>query len=462
MKKEKNVMQETNLEVMEKMPVPKAIFTLAIPALITTVISLIYNLTDTYFIGMLNDSAQLGAISLAYPVFMILQSVGNIFGMGAPSYISRCLGAKKYEEVKQTSTVSAYCAVAITLVLMVAYFIFSTPILSILGTSANNEVPTREYLNVIIGFGFVMTLQVALPAFLRAEGRVKEASIGAAIGIILNMVLDPVFILLLGQGVAGAAWATIIGNTGAVVYYLFVYFKTKTSLSLLPSHFKPSKKILSEVLKIGLPSAASSILMSVASILMQHTAAGYGDHVVPAYGVANKMIGMVFMLVLGYVSGYQPFAGYNYGAKNYRRLLSALKFTVITATCACIVFLIPFTFFARAFMGAFSKEEEIIEVGVRFLYAYAWCVPFLGIQLSLMCTFQGTGSAVKALIINMGRQLVIHIPLIVVFDKMWQLDGLVYTAPVTDIFTVILAILLAIPLLGRLRREAAKQEQEAV
>ena len=142
--------------------------------------------------------------------------------------------------------------------------------------------------------------------------------------------------------------AAIIGNAGAAVCYFFIYFKTKNSLSLLPRDFKPSKRILSEVLKIGIPSAASTILMSVAGILMQNIASGYGDYVISAYGVATKMITMAFMLILGYVSGYAPFAGYNFGAKNYDRMLSALKFVAITSTCACLVFLIPFILTMKA------------------------------------------------------------------------------------------------------------------
>lgn len=443
-------MNRTNIEVMEKLPVPRAILTLSIPALLTTIISLVYNLTDTFFIGLLKDSVQLGAISLAFPVFMILQSVGNIFAQGAPSYISRSLGGKQYEEVKRTSSVSAYIAVFITLIMTAVYFIFQTPILSILGTSENNITPTREYLNIIIGCGFVMTLQVALPAFLRAEGKVKEASIGSALGIVVNMILDPIFILVFHQGVAGAAWATILGNVGAVIYFLFIYLKTETSLSLRPHDFRPSKRILTEVLKIGVPSAASSILMSVASILLQNVASDYGDYVISAYGVASKMIMMVFMLVLGYVSGYSPFAGYNYGAKNYKRMLSAFRFVLISSTCICIVFLIPFIFLPHAFMTIFTPDQKIIDTGVQFLRAYAWCIPFLGIQVSLMCTFQATGSGVKSFIVNLGRKCLFHMPFIVLFNKWWQLDGLVFSNPVADVCTVLLAVLLGIPVLRKL------------
>lgn len=194
-------MQETNFDVMENMPVHKAILTLSVPALITTVISLIYNLTDAFFIGLLEDPIQLGAISLAFPVFMIIQSVGNIFGQGAPSYISRCLGGKNYEVVKRTSSVSAYIAVSITLILTAVYFAFRTPILGVLGTSENNIEPTGDYLNIIIGFGFVMTLQVALPAFLRAEGKVKGGIHRRRPGYYHKHYFGSGFILVLQQGV---------------------------------------------------------------------------------------------------------------------------------------------------------------------------------------------------------------------------------------------------------------------
>lgn len=302
-----------------------------------------------------------------------------------------------------------------------------------------------------------MTLQVALPAFLRAEGKAKEAALGSGIGIALNIILDPVFILGLHQGVAGAAWATIISNAVAVVYYLILYFKSNTVLSIQPRYFRPSKRILSEVLKIGLPSAASTILMSCASILMQGLASRYGDYVISAYGVATKMISIAFMLILGYASGYSPFAGYNYGSRNYKRMLSAFKFAAVSSTCACFLFLAPFIFWGRAFMGAFTSDAKIIETGVQFLRAYAWCLPFLGMQVSLMCTFQATGSAVKSLVVNLGRQCIFHIPLIIILNRIWHLTGLTYAGPVADILTALTAVLLGIPLLRRLVDKSKEQ-----
>lgn len=167
--------------------------------------ALLYNLTDTYFIGLLDDPVQLGAISLAFPVFMVIQAIGNMFGIGAPAYISRCLGAGNFDEARKTSTVSVYVSTIMTLAITVLVFIFIQPIIHLLGTSLDTVKPTEDYLKIIVGFSVFLTLQGVLPALLRAEGMVKEAVIGMVIGTILNIILDPIFILILGYGVAGAA-----------------------------------------------------------------------------------------------------------------------------------------------------------------------------------------------------------------------------------------------------------------
>ncbi len=282
-------METKNLELMERAPVPKAILTLSIPTLLSTIVSLLYNLTDTYFIGLLDDPIQLGAISLAFPVFMVIQAIGNVFGNGAPSYVSRCLRAGNLIEARRTGAVAVYISTAATIIMTALYFVFLEPILKMLGTSPDTLEPTRRYVQIVLSFSVFMTLQAVLPALLRSEGKVKEAVIGMVIGTGLNIVLDPVFILVLGQGVAGAAWATIIGNVFAVAYYLSIYLRGKTSLSVYPRDFKPSRRILSEVLKIGLPSSISQIIMSFSNIMMNNLASGYGDYVISAYGVAGKL-----------------------------------------------------------------------------------------------------------------------------------------------------------------------------
>lgn len=443
-------MQDANLELMEKAPVPQAILKLSIPTILSTIVSLLYNLADTFFIGMLDDPVQLGAISLAFPAFMVLQAVGNIVGSGAPSYISRCLGAKNYDEVKKTSSVSVYLVTGITLFMSLLYFTFQAPVLRLLGTSSDTIVPTQSYLRIIMAFGFVLALQVILPSLLRAEGKITEAVSGMVIGTVANIILDPIFILGLHQGVAGAAWATVIGNMFAVIYYLRIFLKGKTVCSIQPKFFQPSKRIIFQVLKIGLPASIAQIIMSFSNILMNNLAAGYGDYVISAYGVAGKITSMVFMITVGYVSGYMPFAGYNYGAGNIKRMVSALKFTMLTATGVCLVLLIPLLGLAPTIMRAFTSDAQIIETGIRFLHAQAISVPLLGVQMTMMSTFQATGRAIPALVVNLGRQCLFYIPLLYLLNSYIQLSGLMYAQPIADFLTTGTAVLIGVPMLSKL------------
>lgn len=452
-------MRDSNIDVMEKMPIPSAILRLAIPTVFSTIISIIYNLTDTYFIGLLDDPIQLGAISLAFPVFTFLQAVGNMFGLGAPSYISRCLGAKKYDEVRKTSAVSIYVTVIITFVLTLLILIFMEPILSLIGTSSDTVSPTKNYLHIIVGFAVILILQIILPALLRAEGKAKEAMIGMVIGTVVNIVLDPVMILALHMGVAGAAWATVIGNFCAVVFYVVVYLKGNTSLSIQPKDFKPSLQIFKEVIKIGLPSTIAQTLSSIMLILFNNLAVGYGDQVISAYGVAVKMITMEFMIIFGYVQGYVPLAGYNFGAGNVKRMINGLKFTIVTGTGICLLFLIPFTVLAPTYMGAFTTNREIIEIGTLFLHAQAWAVPIMAIQTSLMSTFQATGQAMRALVINLGRQCLFYLPFLYLFNHLWGMNGLLHVQMASDLATTIVAVLIGYPFFKKLLHHKTISEQ---
>lgn len=453
-------MQESNFDIMEKAPVPQAILKLSLPTVLSTIISLLYNLTDTYFIGLLDDPIQLSAIALAFPAFTIIQAIGNIFGNGAPAYISRCLGSKEYEEVRRVSAVSIYTSVGLTIVMTAFGFLFMNPILDALGTDSETFGITKDYLQVIAGFSVVMVLQVILPALLRAEGRVKEAVVGMMIGTVLNIILDPVFILVLGQGVSGAAWATIIGNTCAVVFYIMVFLKSKTTLSILLRDFRPSSHIFREVLKIGFPMSLAQIMISVTTLIMNNLAAVYGYYVISSYGVASKLSVMVSMIMTGYVSGYMPFAGYNYGSGNFKRMLSAFRFTVLTGTGLCVVLMSFCTWLGPAYMRAFTSVPEIIDVGVFFLHATAFAMPLFGLEFTLMSTFQAMGKAVQAMIVNLGRQCLFYIPFLYLFNHLWQLDGLLFAQTGADYLTTFTALLLGIPLLRKLHKGCAGETKE--
>lgn len=439
-------MQDKNLEIMEKAPIPKAVLSLALPTVFSSIVILIYNLADTYFVGMLDDMYQLGAVSLAYPIFTVVQAIGNIFAIGVSPYISRCLGAQEHEKVKKASSVAIWTSVIITLILTIIYFIFNTQFLNMLGTDAHTFVPTKQYLDICVLFSIFMTLQTVMSSFLRAEGKVKYSVIGMIIGSVANIILDPIFILPWGlnMGVGGAAWATIIGNAMSVIFFVIVFFKIKSTVSIRLRDFKPAKVIYSEVVRIGIPSSVGQILMGITNVVFNVLAVSYGDYVIPAYGVAGKMIFIAIIIVNGYTSGYMPFAGYNFGAKNMKRVRSAFKFTLISSTVLCLVLLIPFLFFAKPFMGAFNSNPDVIDTGVRFLQMYAICLPFLGLQFTFMSTLQVLGKAFRAMIVTVGRQTVFFFPLIYALNHFFGFSGLIITNSIADIITTLVALLLVV------------------
>lgn len=192
--------QGQNLDLMENAPIPKAIIKLGIPTVISSLISVLYNLTDTFFIGLLDDPIQLGAISLAFPVFLVIQAISTIFSVGAPSYISRCLGAKDYEEVKKVSSVAHFGTISITIILTILYFLFQDSLLDLMGTTAENYAPTKAYMSIIVLFAVTISVQVVLPCMLRAEGKVKESAMALMIGTIVNIIFDPLFIFIFNMG----------------------------------------------------------------------------------------------------------------------------------------------------------------------------------------------------------------------------------------------------------------------
>lgn len=226
-----------------------------------------------------------------------------------------------------------------------------------------------------------------------------------------------------------------------------------TTLSIHPKDFRPSTHIIKEVLKIGLPSSISQIIMSFANILMNNIAAGYGDHVISAYGVAGKIMSIAFMITVGYVSGYVPFAEYNYGSGNVKRMIQALKFTMLTSTALCLFLLFPLVGLAPSIMRAFSSAPEVVDTGIRFFYVLAISVPLLGVQLTMMTTFQATGKALHALVVNLGRQCLFYIPALYMLNHIFQLSGLMYAQAVADLLTTLTAVMIGIPLLYQLSRE---------
>lgn len=440
-------MHESKIELLEKTPVHKTILKLAIPTMLGMAIQLIYNMTDTYFIGKTGDPNLVAAISLAAPLFMAIQAIGNIFAIGTSSYISRKLGEKEYHEAKHASSVATYTAVGIGVFITALSLCFRKELLGMIGTSSATLEPTSEYLTVILTFSPMFILQMAISGLIRSEGATDKAMAGMFIGIGTNIVLDPIFILVLKMGTLGAAWATAIGNMVGLVYYFMYFLKGKTLISVKLKDFKPSKIIYWETFKIGVPSAAGSLVMSISMVLVNILASSYGDHVVAGNGIQMRVVGLVIMLAIGLAQGFQPFAGYNYGAKQYDRLKKGFKTTMLYGTLLSLFFTIVFILFGENLISLFINDEKTVSAGVAILKAFIWCVPFFGIQMTLMVTFQSTGKAMQAMIISLGRQCIVYLPLLFILNSLFGFSGFIYAQPLADIITTVVAIVMSISFL---------------
>jgi putative MATE family efflux protein len=437
---------------MDRAPVITAITQLAVPTVLGIIVQLVYNITDTYFIGLLDDYNQIAAVSLAMPVMFVTNALSHIFSAGAPSYISRLLGRKEYEEVKKTSAFAFYTTVVMGIVIAAAMLIFLKPILRLVGAGEATIGYTYDYTFIILLFCVIGMSGGTLQGLLRSEGSTKTASIGMIIGAAGNMVLDPIFILVFKMGVKGAAIATVLGNFSSFVFFVFILCRKNNQVSIAPQYYRPSRRMIKEVLAIGIPSSLSMVLMSFALIIYNTLGAGYGAFVVAASGIASKASMTVIMLIMGISMGMQPFFGYNYSAKNYRRLFSGITASVILGTGICLLFAMLFAFAARWFMRQFSSDVTVISVGIRMMHLSIIGLPFMALQTTFMTYLQATGQAAKAMIVNLSRQCFILIPVISLMNFLFKLDGFLLAQPIADLATTVLAVSIVSPGMIKLYR----------
>lgn len=438
-----------NKELFGNEPVSKAVAKMAIPTIITMLVVVIYNMADTFFIGQTGDAMKVAAVSLATPVFMVFMALGNLFGIGGSSAIARALGADRMERAKKICAFCAYGSLGVGVVMLVLYLAGMNGILRLIGATDNTIGYAREYLTIVaVGGPFIM-FGTAFGNILRGEGAAKESMIGNLIGTVTNIVLDPIMILSMGMGVAGAALATVIGNMAACVFYVVFFLRKKSILSISPKYFSMSDGIPVDVVKIGVPASLNNILMSASNIVLNNALIQYGDTPVAAMGVALKTNMLVVLLQIGLCAGIQPLIGYNYGAKNYKRLNKIFRFT---AMCAIIMgtILTIVIFFAKTYMiKAFINDADVIAIGTKMVMALQLSGPVIGLLFLAINTIQGMGKAIPSLILTICRQGLMFIPMIYILNAVFQLDGVIYAQAVADFGSIILGILLCLLILRK-------------
>lgn len=442
----------TNKELFEHAPVPKAVATMAVPSIITMLVVVIYNMADTFFIGQTNDAMQVAAVSLATPVFMIFMALGNLFGIGGTSAISRALGEKKTERAKQISSFCAYASLGVGFVVMLLFLLLMNPILVLIGASENTIGYAGIYLQIVSFGGPFIVFSNAFGNILRAEGAAKESMIGNMIGTFTNILLDPVFILGLNWGVAGAALATVIGNAAACAFYLFYFLRKKSVLSIHPRDFRMGSGIAANVMLIGVPASLNNILMSCANVVLNNALAGYGDTPVAAMGVALKVNMFVVLLQIGLCAGIQPLIGYNYGSGNHKRLKKIFRFTGIVAVVLGTVLTAIMVIARTPIIHAFIDDAAVVNLGIEMVIALQLAGPFIGLLFLCINTLQGMGKALPSLVLTVCRQGLIFVPLILILDALFGLEGVIYAQCTADFISIILALMICFIVMRELKK----------
>lgn len=451
---------KTKTLLFEEMPIPKAVMKLAVPTVLGCLVMMLYNLADTYFVGQLNDPIQNAAVTLAAPVLLAFNAVNNLFGVGASSMMSRALGTKDYETVYRSSAFGFYSALFSGVLFAFFCTVLKAPLLALLGTVPENLSETGAYLFWTVTCGAVPAiLNVVLGYLVRAEGSALHASVGTMSGCLLNIVLDPIFILPWGlnMGAAGAGCATFISNCMACLYFfVLLYVKRRhTCVCIKPKYFGFRKGIVVGVCGVGIPAAIQNLLNVTGMTVLNNFTAAFSSDAVAAMGISQKINMIPMYIAMGLSQGVMPLISYNYAAKNYERMKKTLVFSAKLTVGFLSIAALGYYTGAEALVSLFMKNEIIIGYGARFLRGMCLATPFLATDFLAVGVFQACGMGRKSLVFAVMRKIVLEIPALYLLNRLFPLYGLAYAQTVAE---VILAAAAAVVLIRMFRGFKTKTE----
>ncbi len=440
-------MDNKRTELFETCPIPKAVMTLSVPTVLSTLVMVLYNVADTYFVGMLNDPVESAAVTLAAPVLLAFNAVNNLFGVGASSMMSRSLGRKDYDTVKKCSSFSFYCAAASALLISLLCTVLKSPLLNLLGADEVTREATARYLVWTVSFGAAPAiLNVVLSNMVRSEGSSLHASIGVMSGCLLNVALDPFFVLprFAGMGASGAGLATFISNSAACIYFFVLLFvkRKQTYVSLSPKNFVIRKDIVKEVFGVGIPASVQNLLNVTGSVILNNFTSAFGADAVSAMGIAHKINIMPVYVCMGLTQGIMPLVSYNYASGNRKRM----KDTILFVTKVSLVLILAMTAGVYAFsdnlVRLFLDNDAIVGYGGPLLRGMCLGITFLGIDFLAVAVFQAIGKGIYSLIFAILRKLVLEIPAIIILNHFFPLYGMGYAATCAEFILAVAAVIM--------------------
>ena len=409
---------------------------------------------------MMNDPVQNAAVTLAAPLLLAFNAVNNLFGIGSSSMMSRALGRKDYDTVYRSSAFGFYASLICSLLFSLLYGVLQSPILVMLGANAETLQATADYLFWTVLLGSAPSiLNVVLAYLVRAEGSSLHASIGTMCGCLLNIVLDPIFILPWGLnlGAAGAGCATCLSNTVACLYFFVLLFvkRGKTYVCIKPSMFRPSKQIVKGVCGVGIPASIQNLLNVTGMTILNNFTSAYGSDPVAAMGIAQRVNIVPFQIAMGFSQGIMPLISYNYTSGNIKRMKKTFMFTAKISLGFILAVMLTFVFAAEPIISMFMKNESIVAYGAAFQRGFCFALPFLCIDFLALGVFQSCGMGMKSFIFAVVRKIVLEIPALFVLNWLFPLYGLAYAQFVAELILGTIAVVVLVRMFRRLEREHA-------
>lgn len=426
-------------EIFEKVPVHKAYFKLALPVVFSMVISLVYNMVDTWFIARSGNTDLVAGVSLGAPVFTLMIALGDIFGLGGSSVISRLFGQKLDADGKRLSVFCFYAAFLCGILITILMLLFRQPILHLLGADQNTYAYVSEYFTfIVLGAPFII-VSFTPSNLLRTEGFSTASMTGTILGSVINIILDPIFISALGLGAAGAAIATVLGNIGADLFFVWFLLRKSRKLSISPVGFHISATEVRQIMAIGFPASITNFMQSFGIALMNRFLLPYGNERVAAMGIVMKVNMIAVLILVGFAFGGQPLIGYNYGARNHKRLKAILLFAYRFECGMALILAVILSLAARPMIGLFMKDPLIMENGIPMLRLQLVGMPFIAVVLITTCLFQSAGKAWNAFLLSVSRQGVLFALVIILASWLAGYYGVLISQAAADLLTALLA-----------------------
>lgn len=439
-------------ELFENAPIHKAYFALTIPSVLGKVVMLLYNMADTWFIASTNDAYLVAGVAICGPIFTLMLAFGDVFGMGGSSVISRLLGQGKTDQAKRVSGFCFYTNILFGVIMGALLLIFQIPILTMLGADENTLPHAVQYYRwIALGAPFIIAPVVPLNLF-RSEGMAKASVSGSILGSIVNVILDPIFIFVLGMGAAGAAIATILGNVASLALYIFFIRRKAQVLTISPKEISRKRDETSPVFAIGIPASVNNLMNSFGQAVGNRFLLLYGADKIAAAGIASKINMIPIMMIVGFAFSAGPLVGYNYGNGDRDRLKKIIRFfycfQIGMATLVGAVLMI----FAPVLVKGFMEDPGIVTAGTEYLRWHLAGMPFTAIFMVSSCLMQATGNAKNALTLSLSRQGIVFLVVMVAANWMFGYPGVVSAQTVTDIISALIAAGLVFCSLGKYLR----------